>query len=722
MSCLHRSSTPPPLPKSAILPLHTPKHNQSLTTPQAPASHQRPFTPNYPLSPPSANGATPNGSSPNFDSTPAAVELTQQISEIRALNLELHNQFSEHTATATAVDATLTAELSSVREAKRVEDIARSELKARTKTLEDSKRAAEAGKRDAERRLRATQRAKEEAGTRIEKLGEEIRALEAQVQQDEVAIQEVGEVVAQQELDIRAQVKQRKREVGVAEEVVTALNIRVRELEESIDHERKALMAAREKAEALQREQDNQTFGFISGQPLETWESIPATEFSLTSPALEPKMTHDPFPTPLEKDSDRDRERGGSGSAGSASTRSSPHLHTLTTAPPLNVGYGAPSQAQLHPIGAPESLARLTKGYSIFDEDLALLSNPVQGSKFLQFGDSDIANGRRIPDSLVQPLDVMPTSTPVGEIGAPEETFSRKFQADDETFFDRDWPRRLSVRESVPAISPDSHDHVFPRVNDNPTETFERFGIRPTPRHRITSDPMNVPHVWSSHTNSDPVSPPIVAVPPQEARTRWWQGPDKERRSTIDGTEPRRKLNPDAKVFNFSVKPLFSAPAAPAFDNLNSSASGFPVSGAASGSGPSSSGDGAIGGSPTTTTATSGSTPGFFSGLAMRAFAPSPAEREALQRALGGSTNTSLERLPSLSEVGNMPTSPALAHAPTHPAASSGTLGLPWFDVGPSPGQGRSWLRDLGVPMPRPGKFKFSPWGDGDGDGVEANK
>jgi chromosome segregation ATPase len=206
---------------------------------------------------------------PNIDSTPAIAELTEQISQTRALNLELRNQLSEHASTATEVDATLNAELDSVREAKRVEDVARGELKARTKTLEDNRRAAETGKRDAERRLRATQKVKAETGTRIEKLGEEIRALEAQVQQDEVAVRVTAEAATQEELDIRARVKQRQREVRVAEEVVTALNVRVRELEDSIDRERVALAAAREKAYALQREQDSHKYDAIPEQPLD---------------------------------------------------------------------------------------------------------------------------------------------------------------------------------------------------------------------------------------------------------------------------------------------------------------------------------------------------------------------------------------------------------------------------------------------------------------------
>ena len=654
----------------------------------------------------------------NFDSTPAVAELTLQINQARALNLELRNQLSEHTSTATAVDAALSAELNSVREAKRFEDAARSELKARTKTLEESRRAAEAGKRDAERRLRATQTAKAEAGSRIERLGEEIRALEVQVQQDEVAIRLAGEAAAKEELDISAQVKQRKREVKVAEEVVTALNRRVRELEESIEHERIALVAAREKAEALQREQDSHKYVFIPRQSMDSWEPIPAVEFSLPTPAAECKMEHeilDPFPTPLEKDSDRDRgERGGSLSG---STRSSPHLHTLTTAPPHNIGYGTSSQSVLHPVGGSKPIARLAKGYLIFDEDIASLSNPAQGSKFSPFGVSDAANGGRtlplIPSGFIQSLDGMSPSADIGETGT-EDMHSRSFQSNNEPFVDRDWRLRPSVPESVPV---DSHRHVFPRVNDDPIETFEPFGMHPNPRHRITSDPMNVSRVWPSRAESDPISPANAVTPPQEAQNLWWHDPDKERRSTIDGTEPRRGLNPDAKVFNFSAEPvLFSAPVAPV------SVSGFPTSGPSRSTRSSSISDNRKCNVTTSATATSSSTPGFFSGLAMRAFAPSPAEREVLQRALGGSTNTSLERLPSLSEVGNGPASPVLAHVQANPATSSNPPGLPWFDIGPGAGAGRSWLR--GVSIPRPGKIKFSPWGDGegDGDGIEADK
>ena len=634
-------------------------------------------------------------------------ELTQKINQTRALNLELRNQLSDHTNSATAADTALSTELSNIREAKRIEDVSRGELKARTKTLEDSRRAAEAGKRDAERRLRATQKAKAEAGTRIEKLAEEIRGLEAQVQEDQTAVEAAGEAAAQEELEIHAQVKRCKREVRVAEEVVTALNVRVRELEESVEGERIALATARENAEVLRREQQSLKQTFILKRSQDPWEAILTSKPSLATSALDSGIGYeslDPFPTPLEKGSDRDRDRG---SSGTMSSHSSPHLHSPGA---VGVGFGTPSQLQ--PVGTPEALARRAKGYSIFDEDLATLPHSTLSSNFLPFRDNDADTNVNhaltlLPNGLDQSPDDLPGSTTVRETGTTDEPLSKSFQSDNDAFLERDWSRRLSVPESTSAVGTSALDH-----GDESAEAFDLYGM--PPRRRLTSDPMDAQRVWPSRTSSELITSPINVVPPPEARTRWWwPGADKERRSTTDGNEQRKGLNPDAKVFNFSRKPLFGVPPLAPLDSLNPSASSLQVSAAA---------NGIDDGTGATTTAAGGSTSGFLSGLAMRAFAPSPEEREALQRALGGSTNGSLERLPSLSEVGNMPTSPVPTHEQTHAAVAGHSLGLPWFDANPGATTGRSWLRDLGVSVPRPGKIRFSPWGDSEGDGIEAEK
>jgi hypothetical protein len=96
----------------------------------------------------------------------------------------------------------------------------------------------------------------------------------------------------------------------------------------------------------------------------------------------------------------------------------------------------------------------------------------------------------------------------------------------------------------------------------------------------------------------------------------------------------------------------------------------------------------------------------------LRAFAPSRAEREALQRALGGSTNSSLERLPSLSEVGSIPSSPShvhaeafnltLSHQTAKESAAAAAVAAPkTFNL-------PSWLTVL----PNIKKSRFKPWDD----------
>jgi len=84
----------------------------------------------------------------------------------------------------------------------------------------------------------------------------------------------------------------------------------------------------------------------------------------------------------------------------------------------------------------------------------------------------------------------------------------------------------------------------------------------------------------------------------------------------------------------------------------------------------------------------------------LRAFAPSPAERQALHRALGGSTNRSFERLPSLSDVGSIPSSPAQIEDHSHSERGHMSSVLP------------SWVQSLSLPLHR--KSNFCPWDDED--------
>jgi hypothetical protein len=95
-------------------------------------------------------------------------------------------------------------------------------------------------------------------------------------------------------------------------------------------------------------------------------------------------------------------------------------------------------------------------------------------------------------------------------------------------------------------------------------------------------------------------------------------------------------------------------------------------------------------------------TPPSTSQSFLRAFAPSPAEREVLQKALSSSTNASLERLPSLSVVGSLPSSPTSSHVHGLPQHSHSLRDLSSFLP--------TWLKAF----PRSGTVKFSPWEDED--------
>lgn len=153
-------------------------------------------------------------------------------------------------------------------------------------------------------------------------------------------------------------------------------------------------------------------------------------------------------------------------------------------------------------------------------------------------------------------------------------------------------------------------------------------------------------------------------------------------KETISGFLPvprnekhRSSLNPDAKVFRLTRPPSAKTGSADTSTTPASSYDALNPTGLAS--------------------CITSSTPSSL----LRAFAPSRAEREALQRALGGSANTSLERLPSLSDVGSIPSSPAHTQA----EAQGRSIGekdcaLP------------AWLQSL--PLIR--KPNFSPWEDED--------
>jgi len=298
---------------------------------------------------------------------------------------------------------------------------------------------------------------------------------------------------------------------------------------------------------------------------------------------------------------------------------------------------------------------------------------------------------------------------PTAENGAPMST---SFTTENDTILDRDWRARMqldapaigtSFSSSTPTSTSTSNSagSEFPSptlanagayTSTSPVSTkafvlddaddYNPFEVRPPSqiqsllsRARMSSDVSDGRHpaLWVGPTvypaitvalgatteQSEDQSQQYLQQQQQQQRQRsrrWWPSsgtaghPGTNNTSTSTNKDNRRGLNPDAKVFRFGRKHTSMPEASLPFDSLNPSgavfASGPPMTSASS----------ILSGVPAPRGGVVG---GLLSGLALRAFAPSPAEREALQRALGGaSSNTSLERLPSLSEVASVAQEP----------------------------------------------------------------
>jgi hypothetical protein len=350
-----------------------------------------------------------------------------------------------------------------------------------------------------------------------------------------------------------------------------------------------------------------------------------------------------------------------------AASKSDPHMALAQEGPSLT--FDDPSTSPRTPNSSLGTMSNLNqvdgtnhatlraKGYSIFDDDIASLDHYTRPmTLFSPFGDT---NGIS--------RNALSTSNPSSGYLNP---VPRPFQSDN----DREWRNMRAARrqsgesleyltaspisvhgsllsghhndQDPTEIRPPAHD----RLNSEPSLDLQRFSLRH--RTHSISQPLTHEEIPSSNYMVDKSTGP----------RRWFSTSSKEK--------PKKGLNPDAQVFRLSRKAA-TTPVGP-YDALNPNGFGVKVMSSAS-----------------------------TSSSLLRAFAPSPAEREVLQRALGGSTNASLERLPNLIDVGSIPSSPAHIHAPVahvlpqQPARETGKA-LP------------SWLHSL----PRMRHSNFSPWDD----------
>ena len=613
--------------------------------------------------------------------------MLREIALSKTSVLDLRTQLTECQSIASQSHTSLQVEVESYRDRKRQEDASKLELKSRTKTLEDSKRTVESTKRDSEKRLKSAQNVCDYATQRMAHLDNEIAMLQRRLLDDELSARQTKEVMSQAEQEITDTLAYKRQEIKVGEDIIAALNVRARELEEKLSSEKEKLRTVKERAEI--RKQDRSFYPLhvvnhhdSSGpwSPITYGPSYNSTHSASTRARATAESTEqtDVFPA-MET-----VFRRGRSNSDSRELPTSPRPAHLVLGGLSNFNGNSTTTANMNASHAHAALC--TKGYSIFEDSLSHLS-PHVTCHFSPFGDSD-------PIRYRAPGVLSPTSSsliPAGLIVPPDpaDIMSR---SDGDAFMDREWRGGTLHAHQSPGFTPMSMSPISlsgQSADDNDHDPFE-VRVLPPPDRQIAENVMDMQQLsMLQRTHSDP-NPNVygnqeTSLHVDKVGPRRWFSASKGK--------TKKGLNPDAKVFSINRKSppdvvLVPSPGSgmvgnTSFDALNPNGLGSTIM--------------------SSTSSTNNSL--------LRAFAPSPAEREALQRALGGSTNTSLERLPSLSDVSSLPSSPAHAHvhaAVAHvPHNSSREMGkvLP------------AWLQSL----PRIRKPNFSPWDDDEPISVVVN-
>jgi hypothetical protein len=557
------------------------------------------------------------------------------------------------------------------KERKREEDSTRLELKSKTKHLEDAKRNAESSKRDADKKLKTAEARRDGTMHKLELVRSEISKLREKVDEDlrwiKRETEEQGDLVDGErekgELEcLQEELTRKKVEIKVAEDVANDLSIRTKELEDIIKEETERLKKVLREA-CLRKVYP--WYADPEREPPARQSAIVDVNNSVAGLFWPP--AYHLSPAPSLQPSDRSSHPSGPelDLPPLPDEQASPITKTLSlTNPPAISGLVFGQNDQRHTLS----------NFAPFDNCSPISPTPVTEGGALSTTPSFVPNGLMNSLHGGASMDMEP---------------SRSYQSDNDTFVIRldrgglgEWRRNSGGGEGF--VSMTSSPITGQRPFDNNLYEPRRRGsiggdyldpeFRPSQLTTIpSSNAMDLQRASlraPSRTNSDPVSPNLTTneiVPPR----RWFS------------VKEKKTLNPQAEEFSLKHSGLTSfskhrTSVSASFDALNPSSSSLASSTRSNSS---------------TTTNTQ-----FFS----KAFAPSPAERAALGM---GTLNVSLEKLPSLSDVGSLNSSPAHVHAVpavvAPPEASAGP------EVENSLTRSMAWLNAL--PRRKP---KFSPWED----------
>ncbi|KAL4078413.1 hypothetical protein V8B97DRAFT_2074920 [Scleroderma yunnanense] len=626
-----RNSTPPPLPKSASLPLHADHRLQEHLPGASPSppigiERRRSGIQTSPVVHPVSHHCSASNAS---DHSPVITEVLEQIAIVQASVNDVKAQLKEAQTSAIQSHTQLEAELDDLRTKKREDDQKRADGKARTKSLEEARRVAETRKREAEKKLKVARGTKASATRRVEELESEIGKLKQRIDRDRAALSTESSADAEEEQSLISELETKKEEVRVAEEIVAALNARARELEEKIIESKARLL----RAEELPAKNDTLLGSFGSNHGIYD----PTDVYAWSS-------SYKPFDLPPDMAPEPENHLGGV-RPGSANSPNSMQLSVRSFS-----GFD---------ITTSDSRDSTTGTYSVFNDDM-----PVHhGSASLSTSHEPSLHGYNQAPALF-PLDIQsPTSafipsSLISVLDSPSEDWRGSYLGDTDRMSSSPVPfTTLPSSELDTDLGP----HEVGLHSQTPSRPIYDQMVLP---YRTSSDPTaNV---------SDDLHSNMALGSTESVPRRWFSTSAKEK--------PRKGLNPDAKVFRLPRCKLGSSGTDTSATDMNSHSTLPSYS------------------TLNPTGLVSGITPSTPSSL-LRAFAPSRAEREALQRALSVSTNTSLELLPSLSDVGSIPPSPK--HANT--GRETKTIGEKECSL-------PAWLQSL--PLIR--KPNFSPWEDED--------
>ena len=612
-----RSSTPPPLPKSVSLPLHTiqrPLTNAHYSCDRLSKMKSSPPRPCL-VNDPSRHGTSstqPRSSATLLEHSPLLDEVLRQITNSKESVHDIHTQITECQLGTTRSYTVLQREVEIYRERKQQEDAARLELKSRTKLLDDSKRGAEGAKKDADKNLKAIQLIRDNTGHQLESLQEKILALQGHLLEDRDFIL----CYQKQSLEpaINETLEQKKADIRTAEHSVAILNQRSRELEDRLSSERERLRILRQKSEDqrlyypflkdFDPRHDSRRF-----HPLPFVMPGGRADLPVTA-TFDSQLLHYP----------RNGALYHSCGAYVGNIKTSKNIIPGLHQDALSDG----SQETFRSVGS--------EVVSIFESGLNVVSRDHTDDSSGTFGDNDPGNERNWYGNL--------------------DPCNHRYQGDCSS---------LSIPMFIPTLSDsDSSFEAHVQSYDGPDcARPAKFDVE--------------------HTNWTQSMAVNLLAPYDIPETDYCQSPN-----ILDQSQSIRSLASTTSLninkFNFFDNQSFDILSDTGNTSANSSFDALNPNGLGS------------------VLVTPPSTNQSF----LRAFAPSPAEREVLQKALSSSTNASLERLPSLSAVGSLPSSPTGTHANGLPQHSHSLRDLSSFLP--------TWLKTF----PRSGTVKFSPWEDED--------